>query len=200
MKKNELILRYRDICARLPYGLVCEGEYMEDGTWETRGISHWEKVVGPIQQIYNLDEELSETYIVIEGQSCDLASVKPYLRRMESLSKEEQTQMGRLDGTAAYRMIKSGFEELGEFLKFCYEKHVDIYGLIDKGLAIEVTEENDPYKEDSSVNEITNYECEYCNTCQLFDGYDLCVHKNNFGAITDKTIENCKENKYYKEK
>ena len=41
---------------------------------------------------------------------------------------------------------------------------------------------------------------EKCNNCEYFDGYDLCLHKNNFGSVTDELKENCKNNKFFIEK
>jgi hypothetical protein len=39
-----------------------------------------------------------------------------------------------------------------------------------------------------------------CNHCEYFDGYGLCLHKNNFGSVTDELKENCKNNKFFTEK
>lgn len=41
---------------------------------------------------------------------------------------------------------------------------------------------------------------EMCNHCEYFDGYDLCLHKMNFGAVTDELKENCRNNKLFIEK
>lgn len=41
---------------------------------------------------------------------------------------------------------------------------------------------------------------EKCKHCEYFDGYDLCLHKKNFGAVTDESKENCKNNNFFIEK
>lgn len=38
---------------------------------------------------------------------------------------------------------------------------------------------------------------EKCNHCEYFDGYDLCLHKKNFGSVTNESKENCKNNKFF---
>lgn len=43
-------------------------------------------------------------------------------------------------------------------------------------------------------------ECDFwekCDKCKLFDGYDLCIAKGNFGAVTDISKENCEKNNLY---
>ena len=41
---------------------------------------------------------------------------------------------------------------------------------------------------------------EKCNHCVYFDGYDICLHKKNFGSVTNESKEYCKNNKLYSEK
>lgn len=48
-------------------------------------------------------------------------------------------------------------------------------------------------------DEISQYEDMFCKKCRLFDGYDICTVKKNFGAITEKTILSCVVNKYFEE-
>lgn len=39
-----------------------------------------------------------------------------------------------------------------------------------------------------------------CTDCELFDGHDMCCHHENFGSITQKTLDNCKNLNLFKEK
>jgi hypothetical protein len=39
-----------------------------------------------------------------------------------------------------------------------------------------------------------------CTDCELFDGHDMCCHHENFGSITQKSLDNCKNNNLFKEK
>lgn len=41
---------------------------------------------------------------------------------------------------------------------------------------------------------------EKCNRCEYFDGYDICLHKKNFGSVTDELKENCKNSDFFLEK
>ena len=41
---------------------------------------------------------------------------------------------------------------------------------------------------------------EKCKHCECFDGYDLCLHKKNFGSVTNESKENCKNNNFFIEK
>ena len=72
--------------------------------------------------------------------------IKPYLRPLSSMTEEEQDEFFDLiipvDGGKAV-VEEDKIEKYNEFL---YSHHFDYRGLIEKGLAIEVTEENNPYK------------------------------------------------------
>ena len=39
-----------------------------------------------------------------------------------------------------------------------------------------------------------------CIGCEFFDGYDICCHHENFGSITQKSLDNCKKHNLFKEK
>lgn len=39
-----------------------------------------------------------------------------------------------------------------------------------------------------------------CISCEFFDEYDMCCHHENFGSITQKTLDNCKKHNLFKEK
>ena len=66
--------------------------------------------------------------------SCD--DFKPYLRPMSSMTEEEKKESGEL-----YKKNTGMWDDLD----WLNAHHFDYRGLIDKGLAIAVTEENNPY-------------------------------------------------------
>lgn len=77
------------------------------------------------------------------GQQTNVANVKPYLRPMSSMTDEEKDYMYRKFGWS----YDDGYSWLQiEAWDYLYSIHIDIHGLIEKGLAIEVTEENNPYE------------------------------------------------------
>lgn len=39
-----------------------------------------------------------------------------------------------------------------------------------------------------------------CTNCEFFDGHDMCCHHENFGSITQKSLDNCKNLNLFKEK
>lgn len=39
-----------------------------------------------------------------------------------------------------------------------------------------------------------------CTGCEFFDGYDMCCHHENFGSITQQSLDNCKKHNLSKEK
>lgn len=47
---------------------------------------------------------------------------------------------------------------------------------------------------DFSENKNDVYQSEYCNGCVFFDGYDLCMHSENFGSIINVRKTYCKDN------
>lgn len=75
-----------------------------------------------------------------------LSQCKPYLRSMSSMTKEEYNEVGDLlkaeDPSLNLDEVMATIE-----IDWLNSHHFDYRGLIDKGLAIEVTEENNPYKD-----------------------------------------------------
>lgn len=122
MKRKEKELLIRDLCARLPY--------------HTKVLYR-----GGITDL--------TTY----ARSVSLEGCKPYLRRMSSMTDEEKKRFDdfcvideelwgkRPDGFANQAVIMSNG------IDYLLSRHIDFRGLIDMGLAIEVTEDNNPYKE-----------------------------------------------------
>ena len=39
-----------------------------------------------------------------------------------------------------------------------------------------------------------------CTDCELFDGQDMCCHCDNFGSITQQSLDTCKKHNLFKEK
>lgn len=64
---------------------------------------------------------------------------KPYLRPMSSMTEEEETEYDILCN------YNNNEQNAIILLGWILNKHFDIFGLIPMGLAIEVTEENNPY-------------------------------------------------------
>lgn len=127
-KDKELLLK--DLCTRLPYGVKCIINGLDDCTLLPSDIE-------------------------------DESEIKPYLRPMSGMTEEERFEVNRLFGGLRLYSADIYFvnndpysssvyvfqKELNEYFNWLNAHHFDYHGLIEKGLAIEVTEENNPYKE-----------------------------------------------------
>ena len=127
IEEKELLLK--DLCARLPYGVIIHlVEPNEDEELYCLNI--------PQEGLYtrSLEHNNVTTLSPIED-------IKPYLRPMSSMTEEEREYYNNhLSG------IITGIDA-ANFMIWIYSNHLDIFHFIEKGLAIEVTEKNNPYKE-----------------------------------------------------
>ena len=131
-KNKELLLK--DLNARLPYGVKIELTWwvMGEGTFINITIEP-----DHIEQLIN--DEYGDT------------EIKPYLRSMSSMTEEEAKEIYLL----LFKVERIGIPDICKeqnAISLLYywlnTHHFDYRGLIPKGLAIEVTEENNPYQLD----------------------------------------------------
>ena len=118
MKQEDIDLLFKDLCARLPYGVKVK----------FAGYSGREDCTLNVQH-------LSSTYNI------EYLRMKPYLRPLSSMIEEEKLMYeGLMIGTynVSYML---------DVIDWLNARHFDYRGLIEKGLAIEVTEVNNPYKD-----------------------------------------------------
>ena len=125
MTKEEKQLLLKDLCARLPYGV---------------------KVTDGLHTI-TLKVRI-DTAPATLAQFMQSENLRYYLRPMSSMTEEEEKEIEEMAGSIiCYNENESGstlFDEVG--LDWLNAHHFDYRGLIEKGLAIEVTEENNPYE------------------------------------------------------
>lgn len=120
-KDKELLLK--DICARLPYGVIIHVN------------GHDERVdkVNPFEGI-----------ITCGFQSFSIDECKPYLRPMSSMTEEEKKEYNHMyDVYVGYEGMYSTIN----MFDWLNKNHFDYRGLIPKGFAISVNKNNNPYKE-----------------------------------------------------
>ena len=123
---KELLLQY--LSAALPYGVIVS---CAEGT--VMGV-HWNKV--------KLDASL-----LFEFQNNDaLSNVKPYLRQMSSMSEEEYEEYRNIDNLSYSCPIDYAHIPARDRIAWLLKNHFDYRGLIEKGLSIKVTKENNPYE------------------------------------------------------
>lgn len=122
-----------DLCARLPYQPLCKKVDIEDDFCECDA---------PLG--YSL-RDLVDNKIII----------KPYLRPMSSMTEEEYNDMFHQFYLTQEEFFKncSNADTIGKIIgndmviyDWLLKNHFDFRGLIPSGLAIAVTEDNNPYK------------------------------------------------------
>ena len=116
MTQEDKELLLKDLCARLPYEPMCEFTDIED------------EIVATAKLGYSLRDFVGNKVII-----------KPYLRPMSSMTLDEVKEHNNY---VAYG-TNHAYVDYTDWLN---AHHFDYRGLIEKGLAIEVTEENNPYK------------------------------------------------------
>ena len=132
MKQEDKELLLKDLSTRLPYGVkVC-----------IKLPNHQEKKFD--EQIGDLKELTIYGGYLVNSKGIDYRSfnldIKPYLRPMSSMTEEEKNEhFGR---TMTIDIVQTS----KEVIDWLNAHHFDYRGLIEKGLAIAVTEENNPYK------------------------------------------------------
>ena len=147
MAQEDKKLLLVDLSARLSYGVKVQHQH--------------EYYLDEIQTI----EHISRQYGEIETESVlgFVDDFKPYLRSMSSMTEEEKDEMFGIC-TLSDCSVNSNWESVGveimssnprygdhystdyKVIDWLNAHHFDYRGLIEKGLAIEVTEENNPYK------------------------------------------------------
>lgn len=148
MTKEDKKLLLKDLSARLPYEVIVRhADPLIDNDGNEIG-EFWYKR-GYLCNITTLDD-ITTTIIESEGSDeegyehiCDLERSLPYLRLMSSMTNEEREDFYRNRIPFDGNMWRSE----GNDVDWLNKHHFDYRGLIPKGLAIEVTEENNLYKE-----------------------------------------------------
>ena len=132
MTQEEKELLFKDLSARLPYGVKIEL------TWWVMGEG---TCINTTLEPDHIEQLLNDEYGDTE--------IKPYLRPMSSMTKEEEDEFVSFTDT----MFRFGEDDSLcvlplDAISWLNKKMFDYRGLIEKGLAIEVTKENNPYKLD----------------------------------------------------
>ncbi len=143
MTQEEKDLLLKDLCARLPYGVKAQ-------------VLGWDEEKGEVEvplKIYSIN---TDGYIYFETNDYDVnylpvEECRLYLRPMSSMTEEEKKEF--IDAVTWEANGKFYIDEC-EDISFYQEKcdwlnahHFDYRGLIEKGLAIEVSEDYKPYKQ-----------------------------------------------------
>jgi hypothetical protein len=155
MTQEEKQILSTDLCARLMHRVKCfvpvENRIMELTGKRLNYFCFHKEEWG-----YDYSHEF-EVVLDPLNDSRNRYIVKPYLRPMSSMTEEEKNELytaidwyGEIDETG--NVYTKGQEKVYremfyEYTDWLNAHHFDYRGLIEKGLAIEVTKENNPYKE-----------------------------------------------------
>lgn len=129
MNKEEKELLLRDLCNRLPYNVMCQVEFKEDGKYNSK--------VMLLSGIFT-----DEAYFTTKGGSIYSNEYKPYLRPMSSMTDEEQRILDSMCNSVEMVSRLSGLKMFEKAFNWLNENYFDYRGLIEKGLAIDATDKN----------------------------------------------------------
>lgn len=120
---KELLLK--DICARLPYGVIVE---------TPKGKGH----------VCNINITIFGTEIGVNVNSTirdnfSINDIKPYLFPLSSMTEEEKEEYCQLQQRVIYNSKGVVNEDVKNYINYCYKKHLDINNLIPMKLAIDAT-------------------------------------------------------------
>ena len=121
MKEEDKELLLKDLCARLPYGVIVE---------TTKGKGH---VCDINLTIFGYEFGVNVNPTIRDNFSIN--DVKPYLSPLSSMTEEEKEEYCQLQ----QKVVN---EDVTKYINYCYKKHLDINNLIHMGLAIDATNLN----------------------------------------------------------
>ena len=121
-ENKELLLK--DLCARLPYNVICQVEFRESGKYQSKSMF--------LSGVFT-----DEAYFTTESGSIYSNEYKPYLFPLSSMTDEQEEEYNDLN---CYEL--GCFPHTEEALDYLIKNHFDYRGLIEKGLAIDATNLN----------------------------------------------------------
>ena len=143
MTQEEKKLLFKDLCARLPYGVVIHTAWKDvklDHDHCGIGMLYYEHYSEEAKEAFGIDE--NDCSIIISG--CYYGDIKPYLRPMSSMTEEEEkTFRAFLDFQAEY-VSDADLDNKTDMFDWLLAHHFDFRNLIGKNLALEAPE--DMYK------------------------------------------------------
>lgn len=139
MTEADKKLLFEDLCGRLPYGVKAKVL-----GWDEEN----EEEVYVDLRVYSIN---TDGYVYFESNDYDVDYVQfddcqLYLRPMSSITEDEIKELGKIDTKRmifSSRHLTYGID--AEVIAWLNAHHFDYRGLIAKGLAIKVTEDNNPY-------------------------------------------------------
>ena len=125
MTQEDKELLFKDLCARLPYGVIVV-------TPKGRGyVCNINLTIFDYELGVNINPIIRDTFSIND--------VKPYLFPLSSMTEEEKEEYCQLQQRVIYNSKGVVNEDVIKYINWCYKKHLDINNLIPMGLAIDET-------------------------------------------------------------
>ena len=122
MTQEDKELLIKDLCARLPYNVICQVEFKENGKYNSK--------VMLLSGIFT-----DEAYFTTKGGSIYSNEYKPYLFPMSSMTDEQKQEYQHI----TERWMYDSSYSISDSIDWLNVHHFDYRGLIEKGLAIDAT-------------------------------------------------------------
>ena len=140
----------KDLSARLHYGVKCKPNDPQDDDINT---------ISDMEVDYN-DEHLIRGYsydgCIMTISVYSLSEIKPYLFPLSTLTSKQRTEIGKIltDTQKEYspygvvntegcdNLFICSVKQSNALINYCLSQHLDINGLIEKGLALDATNLN----------------------------------------------------------
>ena len=136
MENKELL--FKDLCARLPYNVICQVEFRESGKYNSKAML--------LSGIFT-----DEAYFTTKGGSIYSNEYKPYLFPLSSMTEEQEDEWyeifidplsKKLDKHTRQEYLQFQADAQAFGIEYLLKNHFDYRGLIEKGLAIDATNLN----------------------------------------------------------
>lgn len=135
MVQEEKSLLLKDLCERLPYGV----KFLRES---------WNYELDQELSVIEILEDIDKDGYINNTKVYTVEDIKPYLRPMSSMTVEESKEYTNIDNRSYSCPTDYAHIPASDRIDWLLKNHFDYRGLIPKGLAIEVTEENNPYNLD----------------------------------------------------
>ena len=119
MTQEDKELLWKDLCARLPYGVIVDNPNPAGGMWD---------------EVISIDSSTKTVTLLYNGPVFSIDEVKPYLFPLSSMTEEQEKEYNNLN---CYEL--GCFPHSEEALDYLTKNHFDYRYLIEKGLAIDAT-------------------------------------------------------------
>lgn len=119
-ENKEILLK--DLCARLPYNVICQVEFKENRKYNSK--------VMLLSGIFT-----DEAYFTTKGGSIYSNEYKPYLFSLSSMTDYQKSDYQFI----TERWMNDPSHSISDSIDWLNKNHFDYRGLIEKGLAIDAT-------------------------------------------------------------